>query len=143
MIITFSDNNAPVNQGVIGVALTDFFEPLKAQLSNNVNYVVEPTPWQALIDLAPKTIRAFSGASGKFMHPLGSLYNATENLYYGGYGYNWREVVPYYDAMNDVILTDAPNDGFGNYKWEGTGSIEEQIEDDCEECGNLDACKRG
>ena len=35
----------------------------------------------------------------------------------------------------DSILTDAPNDGFGNYKWEGTGSIEEQIEDDCEECG--------
>lgn len=135
MIITFSDNNAPVNQGVIGVALTDFFEPLKAQLPNNVNYVVEPTPWQALIDLAPKTIRAFSGASGKFMHPLGSLYNATDNLYYGGYGYNWREVVPYYDAMNDVILTDAPNDGFGNYKWEGIGSIQEQIDDDCEECG--------
>lgn len=79
MIITFSHNNAVVNDGVIGVALTDFFEPTKAAAITNSNYTETPNPWQALIDLAPKTIRVFSGASGKFMHSLGS-YGPIEDI---------------------------------------------------------------
>lgn len=96
MVIEMHKQNAPVNMGLIGVNLTDFFEPLKAHEDENPNYQETPSPWDALVDLAPKTIRVFSGASAKFMHPLGS-YDPIEDIYYGGYGYNWKEMISYFD----------------------------------------------
>lgn len=128
IIVELGHQSAPVNTGLIGVNLTDFFEPNKANKDNNDNYSVVPNPWDALVELAPKTIRIFSGASAKFMHPMGSQYDAPENLWYGGYGYNWKEMVSYFD------LTDESQNGPGlpgDYDWT---VIESQLSDECDGC---------
>lgn len=113
MIIELSHHSAPVNTGVIGINLTDFFEDGHGNPVDNENYEVVPDPWQALIDLAPKTIRVFSGASAKFMHPLGS-YDPIEDIGYAGYGYNWKEMITYFDITNPGL---APDDGLGGFDY--------------------------
>lgn len=137
MIVSLGNQHAPVNMGLIGVNLTDFFEPAKVPQDKNINYTVVPDPWEALVALAPKTVRIFSGASARFMHPLGS-YDPVEDITYCGYGYNWKEMVSYFDATN-FVYDDAPDDGMGGYDYE---AILEQIEnpdapelpcDDCDE----------
>ncbi|MBP8753994.1 MAG: hypothetical protein WAU21_06920 [Chitinophagales bacterium] len=102
MIVELSHQHAPVNEGVIGINLTDFFEPLKANLDANVNYTKVPDPWQAVADLAPKTLRIFSGASAKFMHPTKPFYDPVNDITYGGYGYDWTEIISYFDATNTI-----------------------------------------
>lgn len=129
MIVQLTHHSAEVNTGLIGINLTDIFEPNKAQEIDNTNYNDAPDPWQAIIDLAPKTVRVFSGASAKFMHPLGSLIDPATNLYYGGYGYNWKEVISYYD-MTD-FTKDGPVTITGDYDWT---LIESQLADDCDGC---------
>lgn len=112
MIVHASHLDYAVNQGVFGVNLTDLFEPGHGNLDDNDNYVNAPDPWEALITLAPKTVRIFSGAGGKFMHPLGSPQDPAvpTGLWNGGYGFRWEELVPFYDATDDPLLGgDAPS----------------------------------
>lgn len=131
MVVELHHQNAPVNQGSIGVNLTDFFEPNKAAFANNTNYTEAPDPWEAVSALAPKTIRIFSGASAKFMHPMGS-YDPVENISYGGYGYNWKEMISYFDMSDD--LEDAPEITPGVLHYD---EIEEQLQDpDCVGCSD-------
>ncbi len=112
MIVKLDDHHAEVNDGLIGVNLTEFFTQKHAAPINNSVYDYAPNPWDALSDLAPKTIRVFSGAAAKFMHPLGSCYDPVGHWYFGGYGYNWQDMIPYFD-MTD-LSPDAPLDG-GDY----------------------------
>ena len=105
MVVEFSHQDAPVNMGTIGINLSDFFKPGHANEIDNDNYNTAPNPWEAVIALAPKTIRVFSGAGSKFMHPLG-FYDEVEEENYGGYGYFWKELVPFYDRTE--LLSGAP-----------------------------------
>ncbi|HET8964397.1 MAG TPA: hypothetical protein VFM99_10880, partial [Chitinophagales bacterium] len=113
MIVELSHQNMPVNEGVIGINLTDFFEMNKANFDNNGNYTAIPDPWQAVADLAPKTLRIFSGASAKFMHPTRPFYDPVNEVTYGGYGYDWTEMISYFDMTDELI--DAPIDVWGEY----------------------------
>jgi len=104
MLIHASHQDFAVNKGVFGVNLSDFFEENHGHAMHNENYVNTPYPWEALITLAPKTIRIFSGAGGKFMHPLGSAQDPDEpdGTWNGGYGFRWEELVPFYDATENT-----------------------------------------
>jgi len=99
--LSLSSEHHAVNEGVYGINITDLFEPGHGNINDNDNYLVggQPDPWAALIALAPKTLRVFSGAGSRFMHPLGSL-NA-EGLTYGGYGFNIEEIVRYFDGTDE------------------------------------------
>ena len=101
MIVELSYHDAPVNEDVIGINLTDFFEAGHANVDDNDNYSAIQDPWKDLVDLAPKTIRVFSGSGGKFMHPLGYYVDdpldEDYDVTYGGYGFNWKELVGFYD----------------------------------------------
>jgi len=125
MVIEMHHQNGPVNTGLIGVNLTDFFEPLKGSEGENTNYTYNPSPWDALSALAPQTVRMFSGASAKFMHPLGS-YDPIENIYYGGYGYNWKEMISYYDITFGGMNAPEITPGVLDY-----ATIETQLINDC------------
>ena len=132
MLIELTEHHLPVNEGVYGVNLTDFFEDGHAQLDDNTNYTSVPDPWQALIDIQPKTIRIFSGSGSKFMHVLG-YYDDDIDMTYGGYGYNWKEIVNFYG------ITDA--DGLGDEPpLTGLLSIQANMDDDgeCDDCGQAD-----
>ena len=107
IIVQLSDQSGEVNMGLIGINLTDIFEPLKTPQGALTNYAYTDDPWEILVDLAPSTIRIFSGASAKFMHPMGGkLKDAATNEYYGGYGYDWKEMLTYYDITDGEL--DAP-----------------------------------
>ena len=118
MIIELKHQHAPVNEGVIGVNLSDFFEPGHGNLDDDDEYLSNPDPSVALIEMAPKTIRIFSGAGSKFMHPLGYLVDdpldldPDDDMMYGGYGYSWKEIVPFYDitAIGAADLGDIETD---------------------------------
>lgn len=130
MIIELSKQDRNVNDGLIGINLTDFFEPNKANSVTIPNYDVVPDPWQAISALAPKTIRIFSGASAKFMHPLGS-YDPVEDIIYGGYGYNWKEMITYFDMTDGVI--NGPMDGPDYHYLDIAGQLGDP---DCIGCGS-------
>lgn len=106
--VSLSSEHRAVNEGVYGINITDLFEPGHGNISDNDNYLVggQPDPWAALIALAPKTVRVFSGAGSRFMHPLGAL-NA-EGLTYGGYGFNLEEIVRYFNWTNDELFDVPP-----------------------------------
>ena len=129
MVIELHHQNAPVNNGLIGINLTDFFEPLKAPEGENADYTFAPDPWQAVSDLAPKTVRIFSGANAKFMHPLGS-YDPIDDITYGGYGYNWKEMISYFDVTDNAMDAPEITPGVLNYDL-----IASQLEDlECDGC---------
>lgn len=96
MLIELTHHHLPVNEGVNGINITDMFEVGHGNFDENVNYAnAPPDPWEALVAAAPKTLRIFSGAGSKFMHPLGFVNpDGTKN---GGYGYDINEIIPYYD----------------------------------------------
>lgn len=120
MLIELTHHHLPFNEGVNGINITDFFEVGHAQFDDNGNYTNVPDPWQALAEAAPKTLRIFSGAGSKFMHPLG-YFDPTSMLINGGYGYDINEIIPFYDItalgsppsvgeLYDDIITEP--DGF-------------------------------
>ena len=126
MLIHVTHHDFTVNQGVNGVNLTDFFETNHGNESHNANYAFTDNPWEALIALAPKTIRIFSGAGGKFMHPLGSPVDPAEpeGMWNGGYGFSWEELVVFYDKTDGD--DDAPST---------TSIISNMIDGVCNGCG--------
>ncbi|MFZ1611357.1 MAG: hypothetical protein WAT52_09835 [Chitinophagales bacterium] len=103
MIVELSHQSLPVNEGVIGINLSDFFSLNKANFDKNVNYTQVPDPWQAIADLAPNTLRIFSGASAKFMHPTRPFYNPVTEKTHGGYGYDWTEMISYFNATESSL----------------------------------------
>jgi len=60
IIVQLSDQSGEVNMGLIGINLTDIFEPLKTPQDALTNYAYTDDPWEILVDLAPSTIRIFS-----------------------------------------------------------------------------------
>ncbi|MBP9881746.1 MAG: hypothetical protein KBF44_16655, partial [Chitinophagales bacterium] len=115
-IVTLSHHDFAVNQGVLGINLSDFFEPDHAGIDDLPIYIDTdvPNPWQAVADLAPKTVRIFSGAGGKFMHPLGYTVNdeddPNDGTTYGGYGFYWKELIKYYDWTDENFEILLPED---------------------------------
>ena len=115
-IVTLSHHDFAVNQGVLGLNLSDFFEPDHAGIDDLPIYIDTevPNPWQAVADLAPKTVRSFSGAGGKFMHPLGYTVDdeddPNDGRTYGGYGFYWKELIKYYDWTDGVLTIDLASE---------------------------------
>lgn len=102
--VSLSSDDYPVQEGVYGINISDMFEPGHGNINDNDNYLIggQPDPWTALVALAPKTIRVFSGSGSKFMHPLGS--KNVESLTYGGYGFNIEEIVRYFNSTDGELL---------------------------------------
>ena len=113
MVIQLSHHDAAVNEGVIGINLSDFFQKAgtlqkgHGNYDHNTNYTGVEDPWEAMVALKPKTVRIFSGAGSKFMHPLG-YYDDEDEINYGGYGYFWKELIPLYDRTENVNV--APSE---------------------------------
>lgn len=97
ILVSLSSDHRAVNEGVHGFNLSDMFEVDHGNVQDNDNYSVggQPNPWDALIALSPKTLRVFSGAGSRFMHPLG--FKGATGLTNGGYGFNLEEIVRYFD----------------------------------------------
>lgn len=120
MLIHVTHHDFTINQGVNGVNLTDFFETNHGNENHNANYAFTDNPWEALIALAPKTIRIFSGAGGKFMHPLGSPVDPAEpeGMWNGGYGFSWEELVPFYDHTGGAEIAPSLSDIISDFALE-------------------------
>lgn len=116
--IQINGGTKTVQAGDIGINLTEMFD--HAPISDNGNYTLTPNPYAQFINLAPKTVRIFSGSGAKFMHPLGSmndeLNNPNTGLMNGGYGLKISDIVAFYDKTNNFM--DYPAifpDGGGGY----------------------------
>ncbi len=107
ILVSLSSDHRAVNEGVHGFNLSDMFEVDHGNVQDNDNYSVggQPNPWDALIALSPKTLRVFSGAGSRFMHPLG--FKGATGLTNGGYGFNLEEIVRYFDKTQ-VPFNDNP-----------------------------------
>ena len=134
-IITLSHLDYDVNQNVLGINLSDFFEEGHANVTDLDNYLDAsiPDPWQAVADLAPRTIRIFSGAGGKFMHPLGYYVEDIDdpNLgnTYGGYGFYWKEIINFYDITDGFFHNPTPASIISSF----AGGADPNK---CEDCGD-------
>ena len=109
--IMINGTTKDIQSGVIGVNLTNMFD--HAPEADNVNYTASRSPWDNFKDLAPKTVRIFSGAGTKWFHPLGSLEDNPLSPYYnltnGGYGIKLEEIVKFYDKTSSPPTMENPD----------------------------------
>ena len=117
ILIEFSDNAAPIQQGLYGFNVGNIFLPGHAyEPEFELAYGEDPTPFDLLSALKPNVLRFPAGQSSTFMQPLGSNYTSDPlddnygNLN-GGYGYDIESMIRYYDMTDgtgDVL--DPPMD---------------------------------
>jgi len=139
MIIEFTEHHLPIEQGLLGVNVTDMFEPGHANADElAAKYGAEPDPWDYLSDMQPKVLRFPSGAGGKFYQPLGSIRTNPDDpdvgMLNGGYGINIDEVIRFYDKTEGDFNAPPLYDLMGD---PDVTSIEEDMLDNhvCNNCG--------
>lgn len=109
-----------INPGLFGVNVSDMYNQLN---EDNVSY---DAAVQALSDMKPRTIRYPSGSASKFMNPFGSVYSTsgTTTLINGGYGYDIKEMIPFFDITESTTLNAPP-----------FSEIQDDMDDDiCDNC---------
>lgn len=106
MLVELTEHHHTINQDLLGYCLSDFFSPGHANAAELEEiYNLDPDPWDKLSEFKPKSLRFPSGADGKFMEPLGSIYSLDPlDDYYlwknGGYGFNINDIIPFYDITD-------------------------------------------
>lgn len=113
MIIELTEHHLPIEQGLLGVNVSDMFEPGHANADElAAKYGTEPDPWDYLSEMQPKVLRFPSGAGGKFYQPLGSLRTNPDDpdvgMLNGGYGINIDEVIRFYDVTDNGVFNAPP-----------------------------------
>ncbi|MFN0275406.1 MAG: hypothetical protein ACKVPJ_06665, partial [Chitinophagales bacterium] len=132
--IALTDQIYNVQTGLLGMNITDLFEPGHANETLDLpKYPAGETPWDYLSELTPKTLRVFSGQGSRFMELFGSPrtapndpLNTTGTAMNGGYGFCMERIIPFFDATEDMesappLFPDPLDPG---------GSITEDIETD-------------
>lgn len=110
MKIILSNQTFPVEQGLLGINVTDMFEPGHAnEYVDLPKYTSGENPWDYLSDLCPTTLRAFSGQGSRFMELLGSArmdpndpFNLTHTMMNGGYGFCMERIIPFLMQQTEV-----------------------------------------
>jgi len=114
MKIILSNQTFPVEQGLLGINVTDMFEPGHAnEYVDLPKYTSGENPWDYLSELCPTTLRVFSGQGSRFMELLGSArtapndpFNTSGTMMNGGYGFCIERIIPFFDNTDNDI--DAP-----------------------------------
>ena len=140
ILVEFSDNAAPIQQGMFGFNIGNIFLPGHAyEPEFEEAYGEDPTPFDLLSALRPNVLRFPAGQSATFMQPLGSPFTSDEgNANYGnlngGYGYDIESVIGYYD------MSDGGIDAFEFPKVDMVDLLA-QIEDDMyDPIGSCESC---
>lgn len=110
IFINLTNTTYELNERIFGVSLEGFFQQYTNTIAEQELYSDAglKNPYELMVEFAPKSIRFPSGASSKFMHLLGSYNALDENnpkqgLYNGGYGYEIKEIINFYDITDDEI----------------------------------------
>lgn len=113
--IILSNQTFNVQEGLLGINITDLFEPGHANEYDDLSkYPPGQNPWDYISALCPKTLRIFSGQGSRFMELLGSKrtaandpFNVSGNMMNGGYGFCMERIIPFFDNTAG-LSNDAP-----------------------------------
>lgn len=120
ILLEFTANSNPVQDGTFGINVSGMFENGVANYNElEGTYGDDRTPWSYLTKLKPEVLRFPSGAGSKFMNLLGE--EAGTDLMYKGYGYNFNEMLKFYDKTDNTMLLDY-DDVFDDLDDEPVGS---------------------
>ena len=116
MKILLSNQTFEVQEGLLGLNITDIFEIGHANEYEDLpKYAIGENPCDYLSELCPATLRVFSGQGSRFMELLGSArtalndpFNVSATMMNGGYGFCMERIIPFYDGTDDDGVGDAP-----------------------------------